>query len=380
MKALSKILTTWAALLVGVASPFCFACADTAGSSAPPLQIGYCQSDEYFEFDTQLYYVLKGMEESGLIGTLPNDAGFSEQTESEVLWQRACTLDQSTWRVRLMAQGYCSLKEDYPGLDDADLQNSLAAQMSQAGVNFLLTMGTNAGLTAKAISDKIPMMNFLSSDPVRAGIVENGESSGQDRVWAVVDPNAFDRSISIMLDTFSPKTVGVIYADDPDAYIYSGINVLEELCAQTGVTVVHEYVDDSFDSEGYPAYLDAMCAAAQRLAQKVDVFVMTTSLVQEADYSKVLAPFLAADVPVYSINSSQDVKRGALMAVEASDYANIGRFAADTLQQFLDTGSLAELPQIYQTAPYLVINYQTARQIGYHPTFDMALSAIKIYS
>lgn len=379
MKQFLQRFTALILLLFGISACLGTVWADAARASSPVLRIGYCQSDEYFEFDTQLYWLLKVMEAAQLIGPLPDDAHFSEQTESDVLWRRVCALDQSTWRVQLAEDGYCSLKEDYPGLEDAALSDALEEQMMQAEVDFLFTMGTSAGLSAKELSDTLPMMNFLSSDPVRAGIVEQAEYSGQDNVWAVVDPNAFSRSISIMLELFSPKTVGVIYADDADAYIYSGIDVLEQHCKENGIEVLHEHVDEGFDRDGYGDYVQAMVSAAERLAGKADVFVMTTSLLKEDDYDDVLAPFLAADVPVYSINSSRDVEYGALMAVEASDYANIARFAVDTLQQFFRTQSLAELPQLYQPAPYLVINYETARAIGYRPTFDMALSAIKIY-
>lgn len=346
------------------------------------LRMGYCQSDLYYEFDTQLYYVLQGMEEYGLIGPLPQDDTLTPEMDSAQLWERVCALDQSHWTVRLVPSAYCSLKEDYPNLEGAALEQALLDQMTAANVDLLLTMGTTAGLTAAALNGEISMMNLLSSDPVGAGMVETAARSGRTGVWAMVDPSAFDRSISILLDTFEPSTVGIIRDDSPEAYVYSGAGVLEALCAQRNVQVSTAFVDESFGpgEAAYEAYIDQMCRAGEQLAGQVDVFVMTTSLVEESEYDEILAPFLAADVPVYSINSSQDVARGALMAVEASDYVNVGRFAADTLMEFLDGTPLEQLEQTYQTAPYLVINYATAREIGYCPTYDMALSAIQIYT
>jgi len=49
------------------------------------------------------------------------------------------------------------------------------------------------------------------------------------------------------------------------------------------------------------------------------------------------------------------------------------------LKRYINGEKLETLPQVYQTAPFLVINYDVARKIGYRPPFNLLLSANKIY-
>lgn len=343
------------------------------------LRLGYCQGESYYEFDEQFYYLVKGMEEYGLIPEVTEAGGFDEKVQSRELWQFLCSQNQEGWKVQFLPEAYMSLDAALDNGDGEVQAAKISSVAKKQKVDLLIIMGTRAGIAAKEASEKTPFMNFMAADPVGSGIVMDMGTSGIPGVWAQVDPDNFSRSISVMYDTFHPGTVGVVCADNEEAYIYSGARELEQFCQEKEVGILQEYVEDTFEEKNYREYVENLRSAHEKLASRVDVFILTTSLLEERDYPYVLEPFNEAGVPVYSINSVVDVEYGALMAAESSDYQNIGRFGADTIGRFLKGEKLEELNQVYQTAPFLVLNYTTAKRIGYQPDFTMLCSCSRIY-
>ena len=355
-----------------------FGCVSIA-ESEKKIVLGYCESDPYVEFDTQLYYLLLGMEEYALI------SGVSDKIESDMtaaeMWSIVQKINDPAWKISFSEEVYISLiDQTYSSLSEEDQSALIDGMIRENGVNLMLTMGTSAGLAIAALESGIPLVNFVAADPFKSGIVNNTATSEVENRWAHVDVDAFGRTIQVMDDIFDPSSVGVVYANNDEAYIYSGADVLDEFCAEHGISVHKQFVEDEFDDDMYDNYVQEMHDAHAALADKIDVYILTTSLLDMEDFEYVLSPLFDAGVPVYSINSSYDVECGALLAAEASDFPNIGRFGADTIRRYIEGAPLETLPQIYQTAPFLVINYDTARKIGYKPTFEMLLSASKIYA
>lgn len=371
----------WTALIVLCLCAACLS-APPARAEDAPLRMGYCESDPYVEFDTQLYHLLLGMEEYGLI------TGVSERLSANMtaaqLWEIVCRLSAADWRVHFSPGVYVSLIDaPYRTLDEDGLGEAIDEKIREDGVQLMLCMGTSAGQTIAALPSGTPFIDFVSADPVKSGVVAGAETSGMPGRWAHVDVDAFERTLQVMQDVFAPGTVGVVYAGNADAYIYSGADVLDEFCDERGIIVHRRHVEDEFGEteDDYRAYVEQMRQAHEALAkEQIDVYILTTSLLDAEDFAYALEPLLEYAIPVYSINSSFDVECGALMAAEASDFPNIGRFGADTLSRYLGGEPLDTLPQIYQTAPFLVINYDTARRIRYSPSFDMLLSATTIYT
>lgn len=342
------------------------------------IRAGYCEGESYYEFNYSLNNLIHGLEEYGLIGPLPE--GMPVNRDSRDIWNWISSLDQRGWSVNFIKDAFFSLTdEQYADISPLEVSTRMSQIISGYKVNLMLAMGTAGSLKVKSLYNKTPVMCFSTADAVKSGIVEEAAFSKTPDVWAQTDADAFKRSISVMNDIFAPKKLGVVYEDTKDAYIYSGIDVLEEFCAESGIELLHGYVNDPKTESDYPEYLENLSKAYERLSRDADVFILTTSLVKKEDYEALFEPFYRESTPVYSINSTEDVQFGALMAAESSDYRNTGRFGADTIRRFLSGEKLEDLPQMYQTAPYLVINYQTARKIGYKPSFNVLLSASQIY-
>lgn len=334
------------------------------------LRIGYCQAGSYYEFDYEIYQIGRALAERGEISA-PGLDELEQGADAYLVWQALCSAESPYYEFDSM--GFMDITSG-----DVDV----AKTIRERKIDLVITMGTGAGCEIRDKSD-VDYMNFIASDPVSSGITRSEESSGSSRAWAHVDVGVEKRALSVMDDIFSPKKIGIVYNDqDPEAYIYSGAASLDEFAKAGKREVVRAFVVDEFEDtkEAYEKYKAEMLSAHEKLALSgIDTFVLTTSYLELEDMEEVLEPFVSRGIPVFSINSTEDVRCGALAAVEMIDYLNLGRFAADTLAAYRDGADLKDLPQLYSTAPFLVLNIDTCRRTGLKLPLDTLISASKIY-
>ncbi|MBR0091273.1 MAG: hypothetical protein IJP92_06215 [Lachnospiraceae bacterium] len=350
------------------------------------LTIGYCQAGDYYEFDYQIYQIGMALVDNGTL-TSQELTELKQGDSAKDVWH-ALSLGESD-RYRFDADSFFDITSaEFTGADasgeaEEDAVNRLLAErIRERDIDLMITMGTSAGLAVKACPG-VPYMNFIASDPVSSGIVGGAEYSGDERGWAHVNDGVEEKALRVMNDIFTFETLGIVYsAEDPEAYIYSGAASLDSFAEANGKSVLTEYVTDEFEDteEAYRAYYDDLYAAHQSLADAgIDLFILTTSYLELEDYYEVLLPFIEKGIPVFSLNSTEDVRCGALAAVEMIDYQNVGFFAADTLGKYQEGESLDRLPQRYPAAPFLVLNVHTMRQSGIRLPLDTLISASKIY-
>lgn len=351
-----------------------------SGTVRKKLRIGYCQAGAYYEFDYQLYQIGMALVESGefscdAIGVLSQGDSYSD------VWKAMATGSSDYYEFPKECC-YDLTTTQFFGLSEEEIGEKLNSLVEENQIDLMITMGTTAGLTVKNYSD-VPYMNFLASDPVASGIVSEAQYSGDDRGWAHVNDGVEEKSLAVMEDIFHPKKVGIVYnGEDPEAYIYSGAASVDAYAEQYGVEVVTEYVSDEFEDteEAYENYYQEMLKAHEKLAdQGVDLYILTTSYLELDDFHDVLLPFMKNGIPVFSINSTEDVRCGALAAVEMFDYENVGRFSADILKRYSEGEKLSKLPQQYATAPFLVLNIDSMRETGVTFSLDTLISASRIY-
>ncbi|MCR5774347.1 MAG: MFS transporter [Lachnospiraceae bacterium] len=350
------------------------------GGDRGKLKIGYCQAGDYYEFDYQLYQIGMGLQELGEIapGTLD---GFEQGDSAADVWAALCESESEHYEFT----PECYI--DTASLEFSTINKVLAGEklgelISSNDIDLMITMGTSAGTMVRDCSD-VPYMNFIASDPVSSEITGGVTYSGDPRKWAHVSTGVEEKALDVMDDIFDPDKLGIVYsAEDPEAYIYSGAASLDEYAKANRKKVVTEFVTDEFEDteEAYQNYKKEMLEAHEKLASAgIDLYILTTSYLRLEDFDEVLQPFMEHGIPVFSINSTEDVRCGALAAVEMFDYKNIGRFAAGTMRQYREGASLDELSQEYLTSPFLVLNIDTIRRTGVKMSLETLLSASKIY-
>ena len=354
--------------------------AKAEGDSTDKIRIGYSQAGDYYEFDYQIYEIAMALLENGEIrGDKLYSLSLGDSAKK--VWDALCNSESRYYEF--VNEAYFDVSTyAYSSLDEDQALKKLAQEIEDKNVEMMITMGTTAGLMVKD-SCEVPYMNFIASDPVSSGITQTPLLSGSDRAWAHVSTGVEQKALAVMDDIFSPKKIGIVYNnEDPEAYVYSGAASLDEFAKAGGREVVTEFVVDEFGEtdEEYQEYKQQMLNAHQKLADAgIDLYILTTSYLELDDFEEVLKPFVDKGIPVFSLNSTEDVRCGALAAVEMFDYKNIGRFAVDTLDKYFHGESLGNLSQEYVTSPFLVLNIDTMRKTGIKMPLDTLISASKIY-
>lgn len=350
------------------------------GKTHDKLRIGYCQAGEYYEFDYQIYQIGYALTEANDI-TCESFNDLKQGDSYDEVWKAlsSCKSDYYEFGIDCC---FDLTSPEFFGLSEEKMGEKLDKLINDKDIDLMITMGTVAGVMVKEYTE-VPYMNFMASDPVSSGITKASDYSGDYRAWANVNEGIELRAVSVMYDLFTPQKVGIVYdGGNPDAYVYSGAVIVDDFAAEHGIEVIKEYVSDEFEDtdEAYKNYFDEMKAAHERLAgQGIDLYILTTSYLELEDFYDALHPFMEHNIPVFSINSTEDVRCGALAAVEMIDYQNIGRFAADNLKKYHDGVSLRDLQQQYATAPFLVLNIDTMHETGVKLSYETLISSSKIY-
>lgn len=344
------------------------------------IKIGYFQIEKYYEFNDQLFHIIEGLIDNGMITGVSLE-GLTKDSLTIDMWNRVCRTQDENSKVIFVKEGYLDSSEKaYSDLLDEEIGKEIQSRVDKNDIDLMLTMGTSGGLITKEYTNSY-FMNFVASDPVSSGIIENSDYSGDRRCWAYNNPEGNEMALGVMNDIFAPKKVGLVYANNDEAYIYSCAQSIDKFASENNIEVYREFVDDEFPEEDYENYVEEMRKAHEKLvANGIDTYILTTSLLENReDMEYTLEPFYNAGIPVFSINSTADVKNGALAAVELLDYRDIGHFAADVVEEYSEGKCLDELYQIYHPSPYLVLNSTTIHRTGYTLPFSILVTTDVIY-
>ena len=89
---------------------------------------------------------------------------------------------------------------------------------------------------------------------------------------------------------------------------------------------------------------------------------------------------MEAGIPVFVQDGENYVESGGLLLVASTDNVGVGRFVAETIEQIAQGALPGDIPGEYVSSPYISLNLDTARRIGFQPDFDLLLACETIYS
>lgn len=300
------------------------------------------------------------------------------QSESRGLWEWLAAGEKEPY-LHFLPDAHYSLRTHPEGF-------AALLQRLQAGeIDLLLVMGTVAGQQVVQADHAVPTLVFASSDALAAGIVRAANDSGQDHIWAHLDPDRWRRQLRVFHDLIGFDRLGLIYEGSASGQIYAGISDVMAVAKERGFAVVSAHVSEPVSTpEGDPAdyqrYYAEVEVAARQLADEVDAVYLTQGKWELPHLPRLLAPLQAKGIPVFSQTGSDEVRYGAMISLARDGFDGIGRFGAETIAQALNGVSPRTLPQVYYDVPKIAVNLAVARRTGVRLPFSMLLVADEIYT
>lgn len=340
------------------------------------LRIGLLDINEYEPASIYLYYVVEGLKKEGWItyDTLP----FTPTSmDVKAMIQALSEMDLGPY---IEFVGDAAYYTDYE--EESDIVASMQAHIdSEEGLDIILAMGTDPGLFMKKYDLEVNTLVCMATDPVASGIINSTEDSGDPRIWAQVEPLPYYRQIKFYYDILPCENIGMVYSDPVVAAISDYQNGADELGVKiTKVQIEPQTVQTEEEAQAYSAMLMEIYRDLIE-NEKIDAYLLNADLLSSnMDVQPLLDLFAEEGIPVFVQDGENYVREGALLLVASTDNQGVGQFVAEVIAQVAHGAQPGDIPCEYVSSPYMSINLDTAKAIGFRPSFEMLLSCETIYS
>ncbi len=347
-------------------------------ASGTPWRISYIETRPFANYAATLANLVTALHRMGWIKSIEGLPYTKGQVDSKIIWD---------WLAQKTDEPYLKFGEnDFYTFDKLKSPEygahaeKITQKINQSkNTDLVLIMGTESAKEILKYGLNVPALSMSTSNALQAGIVKGAEYSGNDLVWAHMDPYRYKRQVDIFYDIFKFKTLGIVVDDDVAGRSFAAIDDVLEVAKQRNFQVVIENVGqpEKYGKNQKQFAID-MEAANARLASKVDaVYVGLFIGSDPKQLSTVLSPLVNNKIPVFA-QQANDVNNGALMSLARQNFGGVGNFGAKAMVRILKGELPSQISQIYENSPNIIINLDVAKAIGYRPRFELLLGADQI--
>lgn len=236
---------------------------------------------------------------------------------------------------------------------DATLEQTITQKFVSDKVDLIFSFGTRISQQAvhAAEGTDIPVLFCAITDPVAAELVSDWDHPGEN-VTGTSDMINVERNVELILDIVPGVTkLGTIYnASEVNSVVLN--DILKEVCAALGITVVERTVSTSADVH----------TAAQSLVDLVDaIWVGTDNTVVSGLEALIkvcednVIPFFPSDDP--------SIEKGGIACL-GFDYYDVGYQTGEMAVRILEGTSAADIPVELGKTFYYTVNTAAAEAYG----------------
>jgi len=229
-----------------------------------------------------------------------------------------------------------------------------ATDLERRSVALICTVSMSVTLAARRATTKTPLVFFVGSDPVAAGLVEGFARPG-GRLTGVHN-QLFDltgKRLEILKETIPKLRRVVTFYDPSNPVTREGVERGRAAAQQLGVEILERRVSSA----------EELRRSLQELRpREVDAFIITPDAIVASQSQLIIDAAKAKRLPTMFHEVSR-VANGAL-ASYGYNYREAGRMAAKYVQRLLAGTQPGDLPVENYDRIELALNLRTARDIG----------------
>ncbi|MFV8827312.1 ABC transporter substrate-binding protein [Alkalihalobacterium sp. APHAB7] len=291
-----------------------------------------------------------------------NNAGEEAPAEEEVTFKIGATQIVEHPSLDAAYEGFQKALED-AGLSvsydfqsaqgDQNNVHTIANNFVANNVDLIFTNSTVSTLGALNATNEIPIVFASVSDPVSAGLVTALDEPGEN-ITGVIDlhPEFTEKTVQFIEENFEGATVGIII-DSGEQNSIAQLESVKAAMEGTSLTLVERSVDSSA----------VVAEAARSLADRVDVFLMTTDNTVVQGLGALVGVANDYDIPL--IVGDPESLEGGGFATYGVDFFSIGYRAGEMAVQILNGEKVpSEINVEIPPELTLLINKQAAEEQG----------------
>jgi len=338
-----------------------------------PWVLGYFEGGPYSDYKKILTETVTAMMNDGLLEQKRIPAFSGEQTAE--LW---------TWLAENLSNSMITFSKDFYFSADWDEKKREKYQVEATEllinkeVDLLIAMGTWAGQSFANNQHNIPTIVMSASDPISSNIVRSIEDSGYDHVHATIDPERYQRQITLFHEVIGFNRLGIAYEDTVEGRSYAALDIVLQKAEQLNFDVIPCFTlsDISDSNKANMSVIDCF----NELSKKTDAIYVTVQGGVNRETLPTLVEIVNKNkIPTFSQSGVDEVKKGMLLSLSQAGFKYVGDFQADVIKRVISGESPREISQLFEEPPRMAVNIKSAEIIGFNPPLILLGLADEIF-
>ncbi len=338
-----------------------------------PWVLGYFEGGSYSDYKKILTETVTAMMNDGLLEQKRIPAFSGEQTAE--LW---------TWLAENLSNSMITFSKDFYFSADWDEKKREKYQVEATEllinkeVDLLIAMGTWAGQSFANNQHNVPTIVMSASDPISSNIVRSIEDSGYDHVHATIDPERYQRQITLFHEVIGFKRLGIAYEDTVEGRSYAALDIVLQKAEQLNFDVIPCFTlsDISDSNKANMSVIDCF----NELSKKTDAIYVTVQGGVNRETLHTLVEIVNKNkIPTFSQSGVDEVKKGMLLSLSQAGFKYVGDFQADVIKRVISGESPREISQLFEEPPRMAVNIKSAEIIGFNPPLILLGLADEIF-
>lgn len=318
------------------------------------------------------YLLMKGMtEELQKIGYIAADVDLSLAPENFDGYYK--------YLVSQKLGDYLVFDKNYYLVDDGkdDLIAEHLKREVQAGeLDLIVATGTKPGQFLKKLDLGIPFLVSLATDPIASGIINSTEYSGNENIWALVEPESFSRAFEAYHSMLHFSKLGLVEVAEYE--VIGGNGHYRKKAKEIGIELEEIMVtEEDTKRSDYATFLKHRLSEAN--LSELDAILFAYGTIQEEQAAEI-AKFLSENKLPFLVGDGDNiVKNGGLIGLSYYDYEGYGHHVAKVMSNIFHGSKAGREPCIYTSPARIVLNLSTAKKSDFSTTMTLLRSANAIY-